>query len=334
MVLVNAGSGGIRTLVRPNSRYDEIRPLRLEHATWKNRYGNSSDGYITYPPGYRAGYKYPVIVVTHATGARNEFVNRGFQAEIPIQVLAEAGYIVLSVNEVRASYRTRARLQGGAQATGKKGIAPIQFALILDAVASMEAALQDLIDRGMADRERVGIAGYSRGSEVAAYVMTQSKMFKAASLGDGAGAANADGYWSWGTRGGPTWYTALYGGSAYDSDPKVAGSYRKLSPAFRAKSFAGPLLQQSTETLASFAFEQMVLLRQAGIPAELVFYPNESHILWHPAHYAAAMRRTVDWFNYWLLGKRDSNASKSEQYARWQSMAEIYSRRRPETLDH
>jgi dipeptidyl aminopeptidase/acylaminoacyl peptidase len=331
VVLVEPKNGSIRTLIRPNSSYDDIQPLRSEHATWKNRFGDSSDGYITYPPGYSPPQKYPAIVVTHATGARNDFANRGFQAEIPIQVLAEAGYIVLSVNEAQASWRVRAYLNTHAQERGKKKIARTQFALVLDAVASMEAALQDLIDRGMVDRERTGIAGYSRGAEVAAYVMTQSKMFKAASLGDGAGGVNTDGYWSWGTRGGPAWYEALYGGSAYDSDAYVRGNYQKFSPAFRAHSFAGPLLEQSTETLASFAFERMTLLQKSGIPAELEFYPNESHILWYPGHVAAAMQRNVDWFNYWLLGKVDPSSSKSEQYLHWQAMKEIYEERRSET---
>jgi dipeptidyl aminopeptidase/acylaminoacyl peptidase len=331
VVLVEAKNGSIRTLIRPNSSYDDIQPLRSEHATWKNRYGDSSDGYIAYPPGYSPPQKYPAIVVTHATGARNEFANRGFQAEIPIQVLAEAGYIVLSVNEAQASWRVRAHLHESVQEGGKKKIAQTQFALVLDAVASMEAALQDLINRGIVDRERTGIAGYSRGAEVAAYVMTQSKMFKAASLGDGSAGVNSDGYWSWGTRGGPAWYESLYGGSAYDSDAYVRGNYRKLSPAFRAHSFAGPLLEQSTETMASFVFERMTLLRKSGIPVELEFYPNESHILWHPGHAAAAMQRTVEWFNYWLLGKRDPSSSKNEQYLRWQAMNEIYNERRSAT---
>ncbi len=327
VVLVDTASGAISTLVRPNSRYDDIHPLHIEHATWKNRYGNLNDGYITYPPGFRAGQRYPAIVVTHATGARNEFVNRAFQAEIPVQSMAEDGYIVLSVNEPRASWHTRARLVERAPTTGKNGIAHTQFALALDPVAAMEAALQDLENRGLVDPDKTGIAGYSRGTEVAAYAMTQSKMFKAASLGDGSAGVNADGFWSWGTRGGPALFAALYGGSAYDSDPKVIENFRRLSPAFRAHSFAGPLLEQSTVPMASFAFERVMLLRQAGIPAELDFYPNESHIFWQPRHVAAAMQRTIDWFDYWLLDKRDSSPFKADQYLGWQAMREAYSRR-------
>lgn len=332
LVLVDTAAGALKTMVRPNSRYDAIAPLRIERASWKNRYGNLSDGYITYPRNFDSTRRYPTIVVTHAAGARNEFVDRGFQAEIPIQVLAEAGYVVLSVNEVRASYRTRALLHERGKGQSRARVAQTQFTVISDPVASVEAAVKDAIDRGIADPEKTGIAGYSRGAEVVLYAMTQSKMFHAASVGDGAPGANADGYWSWGTRGGRQWYTSLYGGSAYDANPAVRDKYLSFAPAFRTQHFAGPLLEQSTAVAASGAFERLIPLTEAGIPMELDFYPHESHILWHPRHYASAMQRNVDWFNYWLLGKSDSDPLKNEQYARWQAMADIYSARHPKPV--
>jgi len=330
LVLVDTDTGALRTLVRPNARYDSIAPLRIEHASWKNRYGNQSDGYITYPRGFSPTQKYPAIVVTHGASARNEFVYRGFQAEIPIQVLAEAGYVVLSVNEVPTSLRTRSYLQERDKGATRSIIAHTQFDVITDPVATMEAALEDVITRGIVDPDKTGIAGYSRGAEIALYAMTQSKMFRAASIGDGGSNTNADGYWSWGHREAAAWYTSVYGGSAYDSDPKIRENYRRFSPAFRAKVFAGPLLEQCTANQASFGLEKLVLLRQAGIPVELDFFPHESHIFWHPRRSAAAMQRNVDWFDYWLLGKR--NPSKIEQYERWQAMADIYEARQSKNV--
>ena len=329
LVLVDANSGAFSTLARPNARYDAITPLRSEYTVWKNRYGHPSDGYITYPPDFSPTRKYPAVVVTHGTGARNEFVGRGFQAEIPVQALAEAGYVVLSVNEVRASLRTRSHLQERGMRAARAVIARTQFTVITDSVAAMEAALTDVIRRGIVDPNQAGIAGYSRGSEVTLYTMTQSKMFRAASVGDGASNTNADGYWSWGGRGAGAWYTSIYGGSAYDSDPQVRENYRRFSPTFRANVFAGALLEQCTANSAPYGLERLTLLRKADVPVELVFYPNESHLFWHPRRVAAAMQRTVDWFDYWLLGKTNSDPSKTEQYARWQAMADIYRTRHP-----
>ena len=214
-------------------------------------------------------------------------------------------------------------------ATARADVSGTQFTVITDPTATMEAALLDVIHRGIVDPNEAGIAGYSRGAEVTLYAMTQSKMFRAASVGDGASNINADGYWSWGGRGAPAWYTSIYGGSSYDSDPQIRANYNRFSPAFRAKVFAGALLEQCTANQAAYGLERLGLLRQSGIPMELDFYPNESHLFWSPRHIAAAMQRTMDWFDYWLLGKTDSDPSKADQYARWQAMARIYTARHP-----
>ena len=178
LVFVDAHSGAFTTLARPNARYDSITPLRSEHTIWTNRYGHQSDGYITYPRDFSSRRKYPAVVVTHGTGAHNDFVDRGFQAEIPIQALAEAGYVVLSVNEVRASMRARNDLSSRGTSAARAGIPRTQFAVITDPVATMEAALLDVIHRGIVDPNSTGIAGFSRGAEVTLYAMTQSKMFQ------------------------------------------------------------------------------------------------------------------------------------------------------------
>lgn len=328
LVLVDTHTGAFEHLVRPNSRYDAIEPLRSEHAIWKNRFGHESDGYITYPRNYSVGNRYPAVVVTHGHGARNEFLEQGFQAEIPVQLLAETGYVVLSVNEDYASSFARYKAHLNGKDAARTNIARTQISVVLDPVATMEAALEDGIRRGIVDPGKTGIAGYSQGAEVSVYAMTQSKMFRAAAIGDGASGVNADGYWAGGGRASPPWYISIYGGSAYDPDPKVRESYARFSPAFRSKEFAGPLLEQCPASQVDFGLERSVLLRHAGIPMELDFYKNESHLLWNPRHIAASMQRTLDWFDFWLLAKSDSDPAKKEQYASWQAMADVYATRR------
>lgn len=319
VVKISTSDGSITPLVRPNAQiYDEIAPLRSEHARWKNRYGHDNDGYITYPRGYSSGQKYPAIVVTHARDARNRFAYDGFQWEFPVQLFAEQGYIVLSVNEPIASLRTRGYLGESFDDAARRGVEQLQFDIALDAIASMEAAALASVKDGTIDPKKIGIAGYSRGAEVALYTMSQSKMFAAAAIGDGS--ASADTYWSSGNKFGANWNQALYGGSPYDSDSQVLDNYRRLSPSFRAAEFNGPLLQQFPAINAPFAFELRRLLLDAGVATELVFYPDESHIFWHPERRAAAMQRNLDWFDYWLRGICDSNSAERVQSAplgRW-----------------
>jgi hypothetical protein len=41
------------------------------------------------------------------------------------------------------------------------------------------------------------------------------------------------------------------------------------------------------------------------------------------------MVRTIDWFDYWLLGRRNDDAEKQDQYARWDAMAAVWQKRGP-----
>jgi dipeptidyl aminopeptidase/acylaminoacyl peptidase len=313
--------GHVETLARPNQKYDALRPFRIAYATWTNRFGHPNDGYITYPRNYVRGLHYPVVCITHGNAARNTFVDEQIQWEYPTQVLAERGYFVLSVNEPRPGAEMQdaevARIYGGRNVNIKK----MQFATGFDAVAGMEAALQSLIDSGDADQQKTAIAGFSRGSQVVNLVMTQSKMFHAASSGEG-GYLNAGAFWESGFAIARAQYDALFGGSPYD--PEALENYRAFSPSFRAREFAGPLLQQYASASAGAGLELYELLQQARIPTELVFYPHEAHVFYQPSHQAAAMQLNIDWFDYWLLGKSNKDANTTERYEKWDTMRKVW----------
>lgn len=314
LVLVTPKRGRIEVLVRPNVRYETITPLRSEPTTWTNRYGVTGRGYVTYPRGHQPGRRYPAVVLTHASDAQNRFVDAGFQWAFPLQSLAERGYVVLSVNE---SPSDPAASSAYAFATTDLKVGRMQQAMGLDAVATMEAAVQSQIDRGLVDRDRVGIAGYSRGGIVATLALSQSDLFRAGINADTA-FFSAGGFW----RGGRVreTYRALFGGSPLD--PRHLPAYQAFSPSARAERFSGPLLQMFTGVTAPTALELDQALREARVPTELVAYPDETHILHRPRSIASAAARTLDWFDFWLRNRRDPDPAKVAQYERWQVQAE------------
>jgi dipeptidyl aminopeptidase/acylaminoacyl peptidase len=279
--------------------------------TWPNRFGTDGDGYVTYPRNYQPGAKLPVIVATHGSDAENRYAYDGFQWEYPLQVLAERGYLVLSVNEPAITPRKRVAMEAWAKLSSNVGTDQMQFAIAYEAVATMEAALAWAVDQGLADPDKAGIAGYSRGSHVVKFALSQSKLFKVGSAGDSSW-FSASGYWLGISR---NLYASVFGGSPFD--PKALENYSKLSPSFRVKDFAGPLLQEYTTRSAYSGSELDVLLRDAGIPTDLVFYLDETHILWHPKRRASSMNLNLDWFSFWLQGLEDSVPEKAAQYARW-----------------
>jgi len=53
----------------------------------------------------------------------------------------------------------------------------------------------------------------------------------------------------------------------------------------------------------------------------LVIYPKTGHNISSPVLQLESMERNLDWFDYWMLGKKDPSAGKQEQYARWDRKA-------------
>ncbi|WP_162314146.1 prolyl oligopeptidase family serine peptidase [Pseudoxanthomonas yeongjuensis] len=315
LVRLDPRKGGATSIVGLAPSYATIRPLRVAPRTWTNRNGYKANGYLVYPRDYEKGRKYPAILVTHGSDADQRFVDAGFQWDYPVQVWAERGYVVIAMNEsaVSDSAELGAAYAQWGGAPGPLPMERVQDLIWINTVSSFEDAVKDLDKEGLVDASRVGIAGYSAGSQMVNVAMTRSKAFRAASSGDG-GYLEPSGYFSNSAS-----YRPVFGGSPYD--PAAVPLYRRLSPTFRAAQAAGPVLQQVASGHASqLGFH--VSLRDAGVPSELVYYPNESHLFHQPRNRLTAMQENIEWFDYWLLGKEDPDPAKIAQYERWREMRE------------
>lgn len=314
LVRLNPRSGGVTPVVDLSPMHAAIAPLRIVPKTWTNRNGYQASGYVVYPRDYEAKHKYPAILVTHGGDADQRFASVEFQWDYPVQAWAERGYVVVAMNEPAPS--NSAELAAAYAQWGGSGSLPIervQDLIWVNTVQGFEAAVKDLVARGVVDEDRVGIAGYSAGSQKVNVAMTQSKMFRVASSGDG-GYLEPSAYFSNSSS-----YRAIYGGSPYDR--AAVPRYERLSPTFRAALAAGPILQQVASG-HSTQFEFNAALRDAGVPSELVYYPDESHLFHQPRNRLTAMQENIDWFDFWLLGKEDSDPAKTEQYSRWRALRE------------
>jgi dipeptidyl aminopeptidase/acylaminoacyl peptidase len=319
LALIDAVSGRVRRIASVSPAHDKIVPLKVTPRSWTNRYGHKVTGYIIWPRDYAKGRRYPAIVVNHGNDADQRFALQDNQWEYPVQTLAERGYVVLLINE--ASSRLNADLRAADQAWGLQGptLPPerMRELLWLTGIASFEDAVSELAAEGIVDPARVGIAGYSRGSQLVNVAMTQSHFFRAASSGDGgflepAMAADM-----------PDHYKAIFGGLPYD--PKALPNYLALSPSLRAGKSCGAILQQvAAPHVASIDFYRA--LRRAGVPTQISLFPGESaasdetHVFHIPSNRMAAMQENIAWFDYWLLGKRDPASPFADRYAHWDEM--------------
>ncbi|ALH82263.1 prolyl oligopeptidase family serine peptidase [Sphingopyxis macrogoltabida] len=319
VVAVDVSSGKIRRVASASPAHEAITPLTIEPRTWTNRHGYKATGYIVWPRGYEKGQRYPAIVVTHGTDADDRFANRENQWEYPVQLFAERGYVVLLVNDPSSRQNAEISAAYDAWINETRDLPPetLQQLIWLNGVASYEDAVKELVDAGVIDAARVGIAGYSRGSQMVNVTMTNSHVFRAASSGDG-------GYLE------PAFYADIAG--SYDAvfggpptDPAALVYYRRLSPSLRASEVCGAILQQVAAPYVP-SIDLYTALRKAGVPTQLSLYPgedsasDETHIFHIPSNRIGAMQENIAWFDYWLLGKLDPGSPVAERYAFWDKM--------------
>ena len=318
LVLVKPLQGTIRRLVGISPRHEAITPLRAEPRIWTNRLGYYTNGFLVYPRGFKQGLRYPTILVTHSSDADGKFGNIDLQWNYPVQLFAERGYLVVLMNDPPAGQDARLRAASDQWASGAGSLPPIEMQrrMWLNGVYSFEDGINDLVREGLVDPTRVGIAGYSRGSQMVNVAMTQSSLFRVASSGDG-GFLEPSAY-----MGSKRSYDAIYGGSPFG--PHLE-DYRRFAPSLRASHASGPILQQMAAPLSG-TIELYRALKEAGVPTQITLYPgensasDETHIFHIPSNRLAAMRENIAWFDFWLRGRK-YDPLFSDRYRLWTTMA-------------
>jgi dipeptidyl aminopeptidase/acylaminoacyl peptidase len=130
--------------------------------------GLEIESFVLYPPGYRSGQRYPLVLYIHG-GPHGQHPGWGF-AMRP-QTLAGAGYVVLMPNPRGSCGYGEAFMQmcirdwGGADYHDLMG------------------AVDALVRRGVADPERLYVTGYSYGGFMTTWVVGHTERFKAAIIG-------------------------------------------------------------------------------------------------------------------------------------------------------
>jgi dipeptidyl aminopeptidase/acylaminoacyl peptidase len=147
---------------------------KTEVVTWKAPDGKTIEGVLTYPVSYSAGQKVPLLVMVHG-GPTGVFVRSftGVPTVYPVAIFAGRGYAVLRCN-VRGSsgYGREFRYANYKDWGGGD---------YRDILSGVDA----LVTRGLADPERLGVMGWSYGGFMTSWIVTQTKRFKAASVGAG-----------------------------------------------------------------------------------------------------------------------------------------------------
>ena len=160
------------------------------------------------------------------------------------------------------------------------------------------AGAQAMVERGIADPERLAIGGWSWGGYLTARTITQTRMFKAAVMGAGVANLTSD----HGAGDIPAVNTLYYPDHPYDE--RTWDYYAKGSPVREASKVTTPTLilhGDADERVHSTQGQEFFrALQQAGVPVRFVRYPREAHPILEREHQIDLMEQIVAWLDRWV----------------------------------
>jgi dipeptidyl aminopeptidase/acylaminoacyl peptidase len=275
--------------VRIDSGLDPDRaypPLgRTEVLRWQSTEGLEIEGLLTYPVGYTAGERVPLLLVIH--GGPAGYYTQSFTGNpyiYPVGAFAAQGYAVLRCNPRGSTgygkdfrYANRRDWGGGDYRDLMEGV-------------------DHVIGLGVADPERLGVMGWSYGGFMTSWIITQTHRFKAASVG--AGVTNLMSFN--GTADIPSFIPDYFGAESWE-DLEL---YRDHCAMFQVKGVVTPTLVQHGDSDVrvpiSQGYEFYNALRRQGVETRMVVLPRQPHGPSEPRMLLKVMQTNLDWFAKYL----------------------------------
>jgi dipeptidyl aminopeptidase/acylaminoacyl peptidase len=262
-----------------NKSFDSDSLLKPELYKYKSFDGLEIEAALLKPANYDGKSKLPLITLIHGgpTGAWETSIDSWGQ------LLAVRGYAVFYPN-IRGSV-------GYGQKFAESNRADWGGADFKDVMAGVD----DLVKKGIADPNCLGIGGWSYGGYMSEWAITQTTRFKAAVSGAGmANLVSEDG-----TEQHPS-YDEWFWSVPYE---KPEG-FLNRSPFVYLKNAKTPtlILQGEADTVDPLGQSQELYrgLKRYGVPAELVVYPREPHGLHEEKHLIDRLNRIVGWFDTYM----------------------------------
>ena len=271
----------------------KMPPLgRTEVIHWKSKDGKDVEGLLTYPVGYQAGQRVPLILNVHGGPAgvfQQSFI--GGRGVYPLASFASRGYAILRANPRGSS--------GYGKDFRHANVKDWGFGDYQDLMTGVDK----VIEMGVADPERLGVMGWSYGGFMTSWIVTQTKRFKAASAG-----APVTNLMSFnGTADIPAFVPDYFGGQSWE----IIEAYQKHSPMFNVKGVTTPtMIQQGDADVRvpiSQGYEFYNALKSQGVATRMLVLPRQPHGPTEPKMQLAAMKANLEWFEKYIGAKPETS---------------------------
>ena len=243
------------------------------------------DGVVTYPPGFVAGRKYPLVLFIHGgpTSASAQTFSPG------AQLLAAQGWVIFEPN-----YR-------GSDNEGNA----FQASIVSDAGAGpgrdVMAGVEMLQKRGFVDETKIAVSGWSYGGFMTTWLLgNYPDVWKAAVAG--APVTNLEDQYT--LSDGNVRRIVAYGGSPYTKN--ASEHYRAQSPITYAPKVKAPTLILSDvgdwRVTITQSYRFYHALKDNGVTTQFIAYPVPGHFPADPIRARDVYKRWVGWLEPYLNG--------------------------------
>jgi dipeptidyl aminopeptidase/acylaminoacyl peptidase len=275
-----------KRLTTTNPQLANIALGESEVVTWKSSDGQEVEGVLLKPVGYQPGRRYPLLVEPHGgpTGAHTA----GFKANwgSPGQFWAGQGWAVLYPNPRGSTNYGEKWMRGNIPDWGGGDYRDIM------------TGVDAMIQRGVADGDKLAVAGWSYGGYMTAWIVSQTTRFKAAMMGAGLSDLTS----MYGTTDIPGYIGTFFNGMP---TKETLDFYRERSAITTVDKVTTPLLIQhggnDQRVPIGQPMEFFRALKDRGKIVELVFYPREGHGFTEYYHQIEKVRREFEWISKYVL---------------------------------
>jgi dipeptidyl aminopeptidase/acylaminoacyl peptidase len=277
-------------ITRLNPQVDSWQVGRLEIVKWTAPDGTPVEGILELPRSWRPeDGPLPLLLSIHGgpTACSNYAFTYSIYGRGPF---APNGWAVFDPN-----YR-------GSTGYGDKFLADLIGRENDIEVTDILTGVDALIQRGIADPERMAVMGWSNGGFLTNCIITKDPRFKAASSGAGV----FDQAMQWSIEDTPGHVINYMRGLPWEQ----AEAMRKASPLYSVDKVKAATLihvgENDTRVPAQHSRSLYRALRHyLQVPTELVVYPDEGHGLTKYSHRKAKMQWDERWFDHYVLGKKE-----------------------------
>ena len=253
------------TAKRPVTQFKDpqpgIREILRQYVTYKRNDGVTLSGTLYLPPGYKQGTKVPVIMWAYP----REFGDADSASQVSgspnsFTAIRGASHMFLLLSGYAIFDNPTMPIIGPGETANDSYVEQL--------VASAQAAIDKVVEMGVADRDRIGVGGHSYGGFMTANLLAHSRLFRA-------GFAESGAY----NRSLTPWGFQAERRSFWEA-PDI---YTKMSPFWFAHQIKDPILlmhgevDDNTGTFPIQSERLYAALKGHGATVRYVTLPNEAH---------------------------------------------------------